>query len=69
LLKEKSIDPTEFAIGIGVDRPSFNKLLQGNGHIDASLSTYLVGALEQDEIPEYWLFMQRDYDNWKKTHP
>jgi hypothetical protein len=69
LVKRKINRPHGVCDRIGMDRPSFNMLLQGNGHIDASLSTYLVGALEQDEIPEYWLFMQRDYDNWKKTHP
>ena len=69
LLKEKSIDPKDFAIRLGVDEAFLKKLLEGNGHIDVSLSAYLVGLLEQEHEGEYWLFMQRHYDRWKKTQP
>jgi addiction module HigA family antidote len=69
LLKEKSIDPKEFAIRLGMHEASLNELLEGNGHIDASLSAYLVGLLGQDHAEEYWLFMQRHYDSWIKPHP
>ena len=69
LLKEKSIEPRYFAIMLGVDEGFLNKLLEGNGYIDASLSAYLVAVLGQEHEGEYWLYMQRQYDGWKKTQP
>jgi len=67
LLKEKSIDTKEFAIRLGVDEAFLNRLLEGKEQIGISLSAYLVGVLGGEHQGEYWLFMQRYYDSWKKT--